>query len=102
VYRRSAISSSTHCPNVRSMNGGLGAWAGVAAGGRERPLRVGLSRSLGSNAIDGLAGPRMAQPGGQLPLAPWGFRRPLSDPRADLRLRFHGSERDGRNVPPPD
>ena len=40
MYRRSAISSSTHCPNVRSMNGGLGAWAGVAAGGRERPLRV--------------------------------------------------------------
>jgi hypothetical protein len=27
------------------MNGGLGAWAGVAAGGRERPLRVELSRS---------------------------------------------------------
>jgi hypothetical protein len=31
-----------------------------------------------------------------------GFHRPLSDPRADLRLRFHGSERDGRNVPLPD
>ena len=31
-----------------------------------------------------------------------GFHRPLSDPRADLRLRFHGSERDGRNVPFPD
>src|SRR5271166_3285116 len=28
-----------------------------------------------------------------------GFHGPLSDPRADLRLRFHGSERDGRNVP---
>ncbi len=28
-----------------------------------------------------------------------GFHRPLSDPRADLRLRLHGSERDGRNVP---
>jgi hypothetical protein len=27
-----------------------------------------------------------------------GFHRPLSDPRADLRLRFHGSERDGRNA----
>src|SRR5690242_7064431 len=28
-----------------------------------------------------------------------GFHRPLSDPRADLRVRLHGSERDGRNVP---
>src|ERR1700761_8842053 len=28
-----------------------------------------------------------------------GFHGPLSDPRADLRLRFRGSERDGRNVP---
>jgi hypothetical protein len=27
------------------------------------------------------------------------FHRPLSDPRADLRPRFYGSERDGRNVP---
>jgi hypothetical protein len=32
--------------------------------GREWPQRVGLSRSLGSNAVDGLAGPRMASPGG--------------------------------------
>ena len=40
-----------------------------------------------------------AQLGGYLPLAPGGFYRPLSDPRADLRLRFHVSERDGRNVP---
>jgi hypothetical protein len=31
-----------------------------------------------------------------------GFRRPLSDPRADLRLRLHGLERDGRDVPIPD
>jgi hypothetical protein len=31
-----------------------------------------------------------------------GFHGPLSDPRADLRLRFRGSERDGRNVPNPD
>jgi len=37
--------------------------------------------------------------GGELALAPWGFHRPLSDPRADLRLRFHRSQRDGRNVP---
>src|SRR3954470_1624290 len=30
------------------------------------------------------------------------FHRPLSNPRADLRLRFHGSECDGRNAPEAD
>jgi hypothetical protein len=40
----------------------------------------------------------MGRSGGSLPLAP-GVSTPLSDPRADLRLCFHGSERDGWNVP---
>ena len=54
-------------------------------GGFLRPYRVGYRRC------------------GWLPaLGTRGFHRPLSDPRADLRLRFHGSERDGRNVPFPD
>jgi len=49
-------------------------------GGFLRPYRVGYRRC------------------GWLPaLGTRGFHRPLSDPRADLRLRFHGSERDGQN-----
>jgi hypothetical protein len=56
--------------------------------------------------VVGIAPPATTAPNdrdGWLPaLGTRGFHRPLSDPRADLRLRFHGSERDGRNVPVPD
>jgi hypothetical protein len=44
----------------------------------------------------------MASRGGYLPLASRGFHRPLCDPLADFRLRFHGSERDDRDVPTAD
>jgi hypothetical protein len=53
--------------------------------GRESRVWVGLSRSLGSNAIDGLAGPRMASPGGELPFPIWRLLRPLRH-KADLQL----------------
>ena len=39
-----------------------------------------------------------AQVGGYLPLASRGFHRPLCDPLADFRLRFHGSEGDDWDV----
>jgi hypothetical protein len=75
----------------------------------ERPLST-PSRSLSFAFGTALPAPNasfeLAPPNGEVGWLPAlgtrGFHGPLSDPRADLRLRFHGSERDGRNVPQPD
>src|SRR5712671_1160438 len=52
-----------------SANDANGAWAVAAVCRSERPLRVGLSRWLGSSAVDGFDEPRMAARGGLLTFA---------------------------------
>ena len=70
-----------------SANDANGAWAVAAVCRSERPLRVGLSRWLGSSAVDGFDEPRMAARGGKESFAPVpvnGGNAPISAVRETL------------------